>query len=244
MAARPNSESQSGSIHSKRFPGESAAYRTARDKLLRADLALRKNVEEVAALRRQLPPSGPVPQDYVFDKGSADLGDTQSVRQVRLSDLFSKPDSSLVVYSFMYGPKMARPCPMCTAMLDSLDRTAPHATQRINLAVVAKSPIERIREFARERRWRNLRLLSSASNAYNRDYFGEDQKDVQWPALNVFARRGSAIHHMFCTELLFAPTEPHQDGRHVDCIWLLWNLFDFTPEGRGTDWHPKLAYPS
>ena len=116
--------------------------------------------------------------------------------------------------------------------------------QRINLVVVAKSPIERIRAHARERGWRNLRLLSSANNTYNRDYFGENEKGSQLPALNVFTRSGNAMHHRFCTELLFAPTEPGQDGRHVDVIWPLWNLFDYTPEGRGTDWHPQLSYES
>ena len=25
-------------------------------------------------------------------------------------------------------------------------------------------------------------------------------------------------------------------------IWPLWNLLDFTPEGRGTDWYPSLTY--
>jgi predicted dithiol-disulfide oxidoreductase (DUF899 family) len=231
-------------IHSQRFPGESADYRAARDELLRAELNLRRDVEKVAAMRRQLPPGGPVPQDYVFEEGSADPADNESVRTVRMSDLFVRPEASLAVYSFMYGPNMAKACPSCTSMLDSLDGAAPHATQRINLVVVAKSPIQRIRAYARERGWRNLRLLSSAKNTYNGDYHGEDDKGSQLPALNVFTRHDSKIHHRCCTELLFAPSEPGQDGRHVDLIWPLWNLLDFTPEGRGTDWRPKLEYPS
>jgi predicted dithiol-disulfide oxidoreductase (DUF899 family) len=84
--------------------------------------------------------------------------------------------------------------------------TAPHAAQRINLVVVAKSPIKRIRSFARGRGWRNLRLLSSANNSHNRDYHGEDKKGSQLAAQNVFARRGGKIHHWYCTELLFAPS--------------------------------------
>ena len=231
-------------IHSERFPGESAQYRSARDKLLKAEMALRKNVEKVAAMRRELPQGGRVPQDYLFDEGLANPDGTESVRQVRLSELFLRPDKSLVVYSFMYGPAMAKACPMCTAMLDSLDGTAPHVTQRVNLVVVAKSPIERIRAYARERGWRKLRLLSSADNSYNHDYHGENEKGSQLPALNVFTRRGRTIHHAYCTELLFAPNEPGQHGRHVDPIWPLWNLFDFTPEGRGSDWYPKLKYES
>jgi predicted dithiol-disulfide oxidoreductase (DUF899 family) len=110
--------------------------------------------------------------------------------------------------------------------------------------VVAKSPLERIRTFAHERGWRNLRLLSSANNSYNHDYHGEDEKGSQLPALNVFARRDGRIHHCTCTELLFVPAEPGQNGRHVDLIWPLRNLLDFTPEGRGTDWFPKLSYDS
>jgi predicted dithiol-disulfide oxidoreductase (DUF899 family) len=145
MTAITEQETVSVPIHSERFPGESMEYRAARDKLLKAELKLRRDLETVAAMRRQLPVGGAVPQVYVFEEGSADPGDTESVRTVRMSELFDRPDASLVVYSFMYGPKMAKACPSCTSMLDSLDGAAPHATQRINLVVVAKSPNQRIR---------------------------------------------------------------------------------------------------
>ena len=123
-----------------------------------------------------------------------------------------------------------------------MNGSAIHIQQRPNFAVVAKSPIERIREFARSRGWKNLRLLSSASNSYNADYQGENEKGNQMPSLNVFVRRNGKIFHAYNTELLFAPPEPGQDGRHVDMIWPVWNMFDYTPEGRGTDWYPKLSY--
>lgn len=112
----------------------------------------------------------------------------------------------------------------------------------VNFAVVAKSPIERVETFARLRGWRHLRLLSSEKNTYNRDYHGETADGDQIPALNVFVRRDGRVHHFYNTELLYAPTEPGQDGRHVDLIWPLWNLFDVTPEGRGETWHPRLSY--
>jgi len=63
---------------------------------------------------------------------------------------------TLALYSFMFGPETKQACPMCTSFLDSLNGTAPHAQQRINLAVVAKSPVGRIQEFARGRGWDNL----------------------------------------------------------------------------------------
>jgi len=230
-------------LHSVRFPGESAAYRAARDELLRAEMDLRRRLEAVAAMRRRLPLGGVVPQDYRFEEGAAALDGADTVRDVRLTELFRRGKGSLVVYNFMYGPDMARPCPMCTAWLDGLNGTAPHAAQRLNLVVVARSPIQRIRAFARERGWRHLRLLSSAGNTYNRDYHGEAADGSQRPALNVFARRGRRVHHFYSAELLFAPAEPEQDARHVDLLWPLWSLFDLTPDGR-PDWYPALSYRS
>ena len=228
--------------HSFRFPGESDSYRSARNQLLQAEIDLRRQVEEVAALRRQLPVGGEIPEDYVFEEGAADLNDLQTARQVSLSHLFQPGKDTLAIYSFMFGPKMKAACPMCSCMLDSLNGNAVHAAQRISLAVVAKSPLERIRSFARERGWSRLRLLSSAGNNYNRDYYGENAEGGQQPSLNVFVRRSGKIHHFWHSELVLVPPDPGQNQRHVDMIWPLWNLLDFTPDGRGADWYPSLTY--
>ncbi|MGH8690770.1 MAG: DUF899 family protein [Burkholderiales bacterium] len=213
------------------FPNETKDYRSAREKLLEAERELRKHVEEVAALRRKLPPGGEVPEDYVF--ASAD-------GKVKLSELFTN-GNTLVAYSFMYGPKMQKACPMCTAMLDGLNGNAQHIAQRTNLVVIARSPLPRILEHARQRGWSNLKLLSSEGNDYNRDYHGETPDGGQMPILNVF-RKDKTVRHFYATELLFAKDEPGQNARHVDSIWPLWNLLDLTPEGRGADWYPKLSY--
>jgi len=220
--------------HSIRFPGESSRYRTARNRLLEAERDLRRQVEKVAVMRRKLPLGGPIPEDYVFEEGTAKI--------VKFSDLFRDGLNTLVLYSFMFGPEMKQPCPMCTSFIDSLNGTAPHFEQRANLAVVAKSPIGRIRDFARGRGWNHLRLLSSARNTYNRDYHGENPEGGQIPSLNVFVRRGGKIHHSYNTELVFLPADRGQNQRHIDMAWPLWNLLDFTPEGRGTDWFPQLTY--
>jgi predicted dithiol-disulfide oxidoreductase (DUF899 family) len=216
------------------FPNEPKPYRAARNRLLRAEIALRAQVEKVAALRRKLPAGGKVPQDYLFEEGDPP-------HKVKLSELFGDRET-LVAYSFMYGPNMAKACPMCTSMLDGLDGNAQHIAQRANLVVIAKSPLARILEYARGRGWSNLRLLSSAGNDYNRDYRGEGPDGAQWPMLNVFVRRRGAMRHFYGTELLFAKAERGQNNRHVDMLWPLWNLLDVTPEGRGTDWYPKLQY--
>ncbi|HEY7405084.1 MAG TPA: DUF899 family protein [Candidatus Angelobacter sp.] len=230
------------SLHSNRFPNENPEYREARDRLLEAEMALRRQTEAVAAMRRALPPGGLLKEDYVFEEGAADINDSTTIRKTHLSDLFSPGKDTLVIYSYMFGPQMAAPCVSCTSILDGLNGSAPHIRQRVNFAVVAKSPIARIRETARGRGWKNLRLLSSVNNTYNMDYHGESAKGDQLPSLNVFVRRDGKIYHTYNTELLFAPQEPGMDGRHVDSVWPIWNMFDFTPDGRGKDWYPKLSY--
>lgn len=241
------------------FPGESPEYRAARDRLLRQEIELRRAMESVAEARRALPPGGPVPDDYVFQGQGVD----GTATDVRMSQLFAPGRDSLVIYSFMFprhpgddppGPQsgstslLAReegPCPSCTALLDQLDGAAEHVAQRLNLAIVAKAPLPRLLAFAGERGWRRLRLLSSGGNTYNRDYGAEEADGGQQPMLNVFHREpDGVIRHFWGSELLYAPREPGQDPRHVGTLEPLWNLFDFIPEGRPTDWDEQLAYPS
>jgi predicted dithiol-disulfide oxidoreductase (DUF899 family) len=230
------------------FPGESAEYRAARERLLEREIGLRREMEAVAAARRELPPGGVVPEDYVFQGAGGD---------VRLSELFAPGRDSLAIYSFMFprdprddrpGPATGEtaqlplaegPCPSCVAFIDQLEGLAEHAAQQIGLAIVAKSP--HVLTFARERGWRRLRFLSSAGNTYNRDYQAESAEGNQRPVLNVFHRGGGAIRHFWATELMFAPSDPGQHPRHVGTIEPLWNLFDLTREGR-PDWDEQLGY--
>jgi predicted dithiol-disulfide oxidoreductase (DUF899 family) len=237
------------------FPGESSEYRLARNRLLEAEIELRRAIERVAAQRRALPPGGAVPDDYVFEEAAAGGG------EVRFSELFAPGKDTLVIYSFMFprwsgdtrpGPaagETARlplaetPCASCTSILDSLDGAAPHLAQRLSLVVVAKSDPARIRNFATERGWGQLRLLSSRNNSYNRDYHAEWPDGEQAPVLNVFTRGDDGFRHRWATELMFGPREDGEDPRHVDSIWPIWNVLDMTPGGRagGADF-PALRY--
>jgi predicted dithiol-disulfide oxidoreductase (DUF899 family) len=187
------------------FPNESVEYRQARNRLLQQEMELRRITEAVAAARRALPPGGAVPQDYLFHGQGSD----GKAAPVRLSELFASGRDSLVIYSMMFprdpldsspGPPSGQtallplgegPCPSCSALVDQLDGAAGHAAQRVNLAVVAKAPVERVLTFARERGWRRLRLLSSAGSSYNRDYLAETADGTQRPMLNVFHRDGN-----------------------------------------------------
>ena len=223
--------------HDKRYPGEDDAYRAARNALLQAELELDAKVNEVAALRRRLPDGGRVKEDYVLR-----TIDDGAERDIRLSELFAPGKDSLFLYSFMWGPRMRKPCPMCSSMIDGLNGVGDHISDRVNVAVVAKYPIRRIMEVADARGWSKLRFLSSADSGYNDDYFATGENGSQLPAANVFVRRPDGIRHFWGAEMLYVdrPEQP----RHVDRIWPIWNLFDLTPEGRGTDWYPKLDYGS
>jgi predicted dithiol-disulfide oxidoreductase (DUF899 family) len=237
------------------FPAESAEYRVARDRLLEQEIELRRAMEAVADARRRLPPGGVVPEDYVFQGSGPDGAPTD----VRMSELFDSDKDSLVIYNFMFprtyggdrpGPATGQtaqlpleegPCPSCVALLDQLDGAVIHASRWINFAVVAKAPLPRLLTWSRERGWRNLRLLSSAANTFNRDYHGETADGSQIPMLNVFHRDGQTIRHFWGAELTYAPMDPGQDHRSVGTLEPLWNLFDLAPEGR-PDWDEQLDY--
>jgi predicted dithiol-disulfide oxidoreductase (DUF899 family) len=229
------------------FPNESADYRRARNALLEEEIALRRQIERVAAHRRALPMGGAIPEDYVFESAHG---------ACRLSELFATGKDTLAIYSFMFGPEREKPCSGCTHFLDALDGAAQHVVQRINFVVVAKSPMDRLRELAKQRNWQHLKLLSTAGNSYDRDYYGDstaldpamrrqqefkDGEEWDMPILNVFRRDGDTIRHFWACEMLYVPPESGQEYRHNDLLNPLWNLLDLTPAGRG-DFDPKLDY--
>lgn len=221
--------------HARRFPNESPEYRKARTELLEEEIELRRHIERVAAQRRRMPPGGPVPEDYMFQGEQG---------PVRLSQMFDgKP--SLITYNWMFGPRRARPCPMCTSLLSAYDGEMPDILQRVGFAVIARSPIERLIAFKQERGWRNLRVYSSAANTFNRDYAFEDPAgDADNPAMNVFTRRGDTIHHFWAEEMGPETADPGQDPRGAPDPMPIWTLLDMTPEGRDPHWYPSLDYPS
>jgi predicted dithiol-disulfide oxidoreductase (DUF899 family) len=234
------------------FPNESTEYREARNALLDAEIALRRQTEAVAELRRALPPGGEVPDDYVFES----IGAHFRPERVKLSELFGE-HSTLLLYSYMFGPERDVPCPGCTHLLDSLDGAARHVTQRAAFYVVARSPIARLAAWAHARGWNHLRLLSTAGNDYSAHYYGnttsltpamraergyKDGEDWDEPMLNVFHKDGGSIRHVWGSELVFAPDDPGQDHRALDTIDPLWGLLDTTPEGRGAEFFPKVNY--
>jgi predicted dithiol-disulfide oxidoreductase (DUF899 family) len=204
------------------FPNESPEYRQARNALLVEEIELRRHIERIAALRRTLPAGGVIPEDYAFDSPNG---------TVRLSHHFGDKDT-LVIYSMMFGPQREKACPMCTAMLTSWEGTARNLRERVALAVTARSQIERLLDFKKERGWQNLQIYSDTKGDYTRAYVSAEDADM--PALNVFTRTGGTIRHFWSGEMSGEMADPGQDPRGAP---------DLDP-GRGATWYPKLEYPS
>jgi predicted dithiol-disulfide oxidoreductase (DUF899 family) len=215
-----------------RFPNESEEYRRARAALLAEEIDLRRHIERVAEQRRALPPGGRVTKDYRFDSERGPVG---------FADLFGDKQT-LVVYSYMFGPRRERPCPMCTSLLSAWDGEAQDVEQRVALAVIARSPIERLVAFKKERGWRNLKLYVDTTGEFSRDYHALTPEGGDDPAFNVFTRRDGTIRHFWSGEMGFETADPGQDPRGAPDLMPIWTILDSTPEGRGTDWYPKLEY--
>jgi predicted dithiol-disulfide oxidoreductase (DUF899 family) len=227
---QPRPATELAALNGVRFPNESDEYRRARDALLAEEIELRRHIEPVARQRRALPPGGAVPKDYRFEGESG---------PATFSQLFGDKQT-LVVYSYMFGPQRQRPCPMCTSLLSAWNGEAQDVGQRVSLVVTARSPIERLTAFARERGWRHLRLYSDTTGEFTRDYVSAEDDDV--PALNVFTRRDGAIRHFWSAEMGSVTADPGQDPRGAPDPMPLWTILDCTPEGRGADWYPQLDY--
>jgi predicted dithiol-disulfide oxidoreductase (DUF899 family) len=200
------------------FPNESSEYRQARNALLAEEIELRRHIERI-------------PEDYAFEGYDG---------AVRMSQLFGGKDT-LVIYSMMFGPQRERACPMCTAMLTSWDGTARNLRERVALAVTARSPIERLLDFKKERSWQNLRIYSDAKGDYTRSYVSADDDDV--PALNIFTRSDGTVRHFWSGEMSGEMADPGQDPRGAPDLDVLWAILDLTPAGRGS-WYPKLETPA
>ncbi len=224
-----------------RLAKESKEYLSKREELRLLEIESMKLRERVAEARRKLP-QGPAVKDYEFVEGPADLdaGDSPT-RSVRLSELFTGSDRSLVIYHFMYGKRQTKPCPMCTLWIDGYNGVAHHIAQNLDFAIVAAADPPALREYARRRGWNNLRLLSAAEGStFKYDLASEDSEGNQDSTISVFTRDADGtVRHFYSAHPRMA-TDIKERG--IDLMTPVYNLMDLTPQGRGA-WYAKLEYP-
>jgi len=213
------------------YPGESADYTNARTALIAEEVELRRHIERVAVQRRALPPGPVVTKDYRFEGKHG---------PATLADLFEGHDT-LVTYCYMFGPERERPCPMCTQFVGALAANALDLRQRIGLAVIARSPIARLYDFAAERGWRGLPLYSDPTEQFGRNHNAWTD-DGDWPSYDVFTKDADGTIRHFWGSELGETQDPGQDPRGAPEMSPLWNVLDTIPAGRGTDWYPKVDY--
>lgn len=210
---------------------ESDEYRRQRDELRLAELDLIDHIERVAALRRNLP-ADTVVDDY-------QLVDVTSGDGVRLSQLFSAPHRTLILYHFMYGKAQTEPCPLCTMWIDGYNAAAPHVTQNVDFAVVAAAEPAAISTHAASRGWTNLRLLSAGDSTFKYDLGSEESDGTQTEWISVFTRGGDGtVRHRYSKGAQMADDRRE---RGIDLLTPVWHLLDLTPDGR-PDWYPSLKY--
>ena len=229
-----------GTFRQTNLPNESEEYLSKREELRLAEIELRNQRERVAELRRKLP-IGPVVQDYVFEEvaSSLDSGDSP-IRTVRLSQLFTGSNRSVVLYQFMYGKKQTKPCPMCTAWIDGFNGIAHHLAQNVDFAIVAAADLPTLRSHARARGWGRLRLLSAGSSTFKYDLGSEDKEGNQDSAISVFTRdNDGTIRHSY-TGHPWLSSDIKERG--IDELVPIWNILDLTRQGRG-EFYTKLEYP-
>jgi predicted dithiol-disulfide oxidoreductase (DUF899 family) len=220
-----------GTYRQTNLPNESPEYLAKREELRLAEIELMKQRERVAELRRALPPGAEIP-DYEFLEGPASLDDgDEPIRSVRLSELFTAPDRSLIIYHLMYGKKQSTPCPMCTAWIDTFNGIAPHVTQNVDLAIVAAADPATLRAHARNRGWDKLRLLSAGESTFKYDLGSEDREGGQDSTISVFSRDADGkLRHFYSGHPWLAPDIKE---RGIDELNPIWNALDLTPQGRG-----------
>jgi len=218
---------------------ESSQYTKERDELRWAEIELMRQREQVAALRRQLP-EGTGVDDYLFEEGPRRLEDGDApVTTVRLSELFSSPERSLVIYHLMYGKGQTSPCPMCTMWIDGFDGVAHHLAPNVDFAIAAAADVPTLRAHARARGWSGLRLLSCADNSFKYDLNSEDGAGAQDSAISVFTLDSSGSPRHFYTTHPAMADDVNQRG--IDLLTPAWHILDLTPQGRG-DWYAQLDY--
>jgi len=228
-----------GTYRQTNLTNESPEYLKKREELRQAEIELMRQRERVAGLRRALPP-GATLQDYEFLEGPISIEDgDEPVRTVRLSELFTAPDRSLVIYQFMFGKKQTEPCPMCTAWIDCVNGIAHHLTQNIDLAIVAAADPATLRAHARNRGWNRLRLLSAGESTFKYDLGSEDREGNQDSTISVFTRDSDGtLRHFYSGHPRLAEDVKE---RGIDELNPIWNFLDLTPQGRGT-FYASLDY--
>jgi predicted dithiol-disulfide oxidoreductase (DUF899 family) len=211
----------------------------ARNALLEREKELTRRGDELARERRELP-WVPVEKDYSFDA----VGGMKT-----LAELFDGR-SQLAVYTFMFGPRYAAGCPVCSSMADTFDGAVPHLNARdVTFTCISRAPLEKLQAY-RERMGWSFPWASSEGSDFNFDFQAAQTEDAaramleggvppvveqfasdcgtepagyltEGPVLSTFALDAGVVYHTYSTT-----------ARGLEFMMGYYGLLDRAPLGR------------
>ena len=209
------------------MPGATEEYEAIRRELCAAEMQLRDHIEQVAAMRRELPP-GPLVRDYEF------LEDSD---RVKLSELFAEGKPFLVMYHVMYWPDDDEFCPMCSMWADSWNGVAAHVEQSANIVLASLAPPKTLKAWAATREWDRIRVLADANDSFAEDTGAQHAKGKPVSTVLVFEKTSDGVRHRYTAH----PEFDDESWRGIDQLCATWPILDLLPSGRG-DWHARNDY--
>jgi predicted dithiol-disulfide oxidoreductase (DUF899 family) len=114
---------------------------------------------------------------------------------------------------------------MCTSFLCAWNGIAVNLRER---AATARSPIERLIVYKRQRGFANPPFVFDLSGEYTRTYVNADDADV--PGFSIFTRRDGVVRHFYSGEMSGVMADPGQVQRGRPDLNPLWLMLDLTPE--------------
>ena len=168
-------------------------YRQARERLREAELRLRDHIEQVAELRRGLPPGPVVDPGYRLREGDPDLevDGPDTHRQTTLAELFDPGTRQLFVYHLRFAPQWDQGCPHVQPLARRPQRRRPPAQGDDQLPVIAKAELPKLRG------WSRLRLLSSFGTSFNADLGAEHPEWGEKSRISVFTKDQDGTIQLF-----------------------------------------------
>ena len=122
----------------------------------------------------------------------------------------------------MFGPAR-KPCPMCTSLLAAWDGKAPDIEQRVALAMIARSPIERLLGSQEGKRgWTQPEGLFGRRGRVQPRLCQRSARKRDDPASTVFTRRDGTIRHFWSAEMGVETADPGQDPRGAPDLMPMW----------------------
>lgn len=209
-------------LASRRRPlaGEDELYAKSRRALLVEEIHLRRRMEQIAEIRRALPP-GPLVADHIFRK--ADHGYTS------LNRLFGDRDI-LILYVCDFGS--LGPSPICYHFLAALQGNLDALRARAEFALASRSPAADVGSFIDHHQWQPMLPLQIHDedfiNAMN--LLAEDGEFC--PSLMIFRKTADGIRLFWKSEMSADMADDAETPSDMFDFASLWSILDLTPQGR------------